>query len=146
MPTTTLVTLIFSALAFPAFAGQSTHLVNLDEVKVALSNGADVSMNIDLTKCKPTVSTTTPGSVQGGVKLSSFRITSDGILSFSDSHTTVDSNGKPIWQFIRYQVKPDQTVAFSAFFFSLPSYTSVRPEVNYGCAVNQGVTFFANYR
>lgn len=134
-----------SFLTLPAIAENSKHLINLEDVKVALNNGADVSMNIDLTKCKPAGSTTKPGTAQGGVKLSSFRITPDGNLSFSDSHETVDPNGKPIWQFMRYQVKPDQTVTFSAFFFSLPSYTSIRPEVSYDCAINQGITFFANY-
>lgn len=144
-PTITLFMIISSLLTLPAFAEKSKPLVNIEGVKAALNNGADVSMNIDLTKCKPAGSTTKPGTAQGGIKLSSFRITPDGILSFSDSHETVDPNGKPFWQFMRYQVKPDQTVAFSAFFFSLPSYTSIRPEVSYDCAINQGITFFAKY-
>ena len=144
-PIMALFIITYSLLTLPAFAENSKLLLNVEDVKAALKNGADVSMNIDLTKCNPAGSTTKPGTAQGGVKLTSFRITPDGNLSFSDSHETVDPNGKPIWQFMRYQLKPDQTVAFSAFFFSLPSYTSIRQEVSYDCAINQGITFFAKY-
>lgn len=101
-PTMALVIITSSFLTLPAFAENPKHLLNLDDVKAALNNGTDVSMNIDLTKCKPAGSTTKPGTAQGGVKISSFRITPDGNLSFSDSHETVDPNGKPIWQFMRY--------------------------------------------
>jgi len=123
-------------------AGQTIQLSSLAEVENALNRGADVSVTVDLTKCAPAGTTTSPGTTRGGLGIKAFRITPDGVLSFSDERATVDSSGQPIWQFIRYQVKPDQTIAFATDLFSLPSYARLMPEINYACAVNQGMVFF----
>ncbi|AXE95214.1 hypothetical protein CUJ90_23040 [Paraburkholderia terricola] len=137
-----LVVLSLIAPTLSAHAGQTVQLSSLDDVENALNRGADVSVTVDLTKCAPTGTTTSPGTTRGGLKINAFRITPDGTLSFADEHATVDSSGQPIWQFIRYRVKPDQTIAFSTDLFSLPSYSRLMPEINYACAVNQGVAFF----
>ena len=131
---------------FPALAGNTTPIYSLADVKNALNQGANISVTVDLTKCKPSGTTTGAGTVQGGLKINAYRITPDGALSFSDEHPTVDANGNPIWQFIRYKVSADQTVAFSSYFFSLPSYTPLGPQISYACTVNQGIAFFTEHR
>jgi hypothetical protein len=111
-------------------------------VESALDRGAAVSVTVDLTKCTPAGGTTSPGTTCGGLKINAYRITPDGTLSFADEHATVDSKGNPIWQFIRYQVKPDQTIAFTTDLVSMPLYTRLMPQIGYACAVNQGIAFF----
>ncbi|WP_242448985.1 VirK family protein [Burkholderia metallica] len=129
-----------------AHAGQAIPLSTLEEVEGALNHGAAVSVTVDLTQCSPAGTTTAPGTTRGGLRISAYRITQDGTLSFADQHATVDASGQPIWQFIRYQVKPDQTVAFSTDLFSLPSYARLAPRISYTCTVNQGIAFFAEHR
>ncbi len=119
-------------------------LSTLADVEAALNRGANVSVTVDLTRCAPSGSTTRPGTTRGGLKISSYRITPDGTLSFADEHASVGQDGSPLWQFIRYQVKPDQTVAFSTDLFSLPAYTRLMPQITYACAINQGIEFFSD--
>jgi hypothetical protein len=101
-------------------------------------------VTVDLSRCEPTGDTKTHSSTSGGLKIGSYRIMPDGTLSFSDSHESVSADGNPLWQFIRYQVKTDQTILFTSDLFSLPSYTRMTPQVAYGCAINRGVQFFAD--
>jgi hypothetical protein len=119
-------------------------LSTLADIEAALERGATVSVAVDLTRCAPSGSTTRPGTTRGGLKISSYRITPDGTLSFADEHASVGQDGSPLWQFIRYQVKPDQTVAFSTDLFSLPAYTRLMPQITYACAINQGIEFVSD--
>lgn len=125
-------------------ASAASQLSSLADVEAALNHGTPVSVTVDLTRCSPAGTTTNPGTTRGGLKITSYRITPDGTLSFADEHASVGQDGSPLWQFIRYQVKPDQTVAFSTDLFSLPSYGRLMPEINYTCAVNHGIEFFAD--
>ncbi|AXF25808.1 hypothetical protein CUJ89_35945 [Burkholderia pyrrocinia] len=137
--------LIALSIAVPcvsAHAGPTIRLSGLTEVENALNQGASVSVAVDLSKCAPAGTTSTPGTTRGGLRINAYRITPDGTLSFADEHATVDASGQPIWQFIRYQVKPDQTVAFSTDLFALPSYNRLAPRISYACAIDQGIAFF----
>ncbi len=136
--------LLLAACIPPAYAESTVPLGNLVDVEAALQRGAEVSVTVDLSQCAPAGGTKTPGTTRGGLKIGAYRITPDGTLSFADEHATVDQDGLPIWQFIRYQVKPNDTVAFSTDLFSLPSYTRLMPRIAYSCAINQGIAFFTD--
>lgn len=141
---TTLLALSIVAGLGLAQASAASPLSTLADVEAALNRGATVSVAVDLTRCAPSGNTTRPGTTRGGLKISSYRITPDGTLSFADEHASVAQDGSPLWQFIRYQVKPDQTVAFSTDLFSLPAYTRLMPQITYACAINQGIEFFSD--
>lgn len=132
------------AFALSVHANPTVQLSSLAEVENALGRGAPVSVALDLAKCNPGAGATSPGTVRGGLKIDAYRILADGTLSFADGHATVDRSGQPIWQFLRYQVKPDQAVTFTMDVFSLPSYTRKAEQISYACAVNQGIAFFMN--
>ncbi|WP_082793146.1 VirK family protein [Collimonas pratensis] len=68
----------------------------------------------------------------------------DGALDFAEEHATVNHRGKPIWQFLRYQVKSDQTAAFTMDVLSLPSFTRKAEQICYGRAISKGTAFFMN--
>ncbi|PMS13315.1 hypothetical protein FNF07_13565 [Trinickia caryophylli] len=135
-----------AACSSAAFASSTIQLSSLSQVEAALARGASVAATVDLTVCAPAAGTTSPGTTRGGLRIGAYRIVQDGTLSFADEHATVDRTGQPIWQFIRYQVKPDQTIAFTMDMFSLPSYTRIGSQIGYTCAVNQGVSFFTEHR
>lgn len=143
---TTLLALSVAAGFWSAQASANPQLSTLADVEAALNRGATVSVAVDLTRCAPAGNTTQPGTTRGGLKISSYRITPDGTLSFADEHASVAQDGSPLWQFIRYQIKPDQTVAFSTDLFSLPAYTRLMPQITYACAINQGIEFFSDRR
>lgn len=138
--------LAFSIVAglWSAHASAASQLSSLADVEAALNHGTSVSVAVDLTRCAPAGTTTRPGTTRGGLKITSYRITPDGTLSFADEHASVAQDGSPLWQFIRYQVKPDQTVAFSTDIFSLPSYARLMPEIDYTCSIDHGIEFFAD--
>lgn len=143
---TSLTVLSFAAFSGAAYASSTVELSSLSDVEAALARGANVSVAVDLTRCAPAAGTTPPGTTRGGLRIGAFRIIPDGTLSFADEHATVDRTGQPIWQFLRYQVKPDQTVAFTMDVFSLPSYTRIASQIGYTCAINQGVSFLTDHR
>ncbi|KQQ45839.1 hypothetical protein ASF61_19505 [Duganella sp. Leaf126] len=126
-----------------ALAASATPLTTVNAVENALLGGADVTVTLDLAKCRNNDPAAAPSSTRGGLQISAFRITADGVIAFSDQRQTVDRNGLPILQVLRYQVKKDGSVAFTSHMFSLPAYTAA-PVVSYACAVNQGVYFFEN--
>ena len=132
---------LLSTQAFAASIPVST----VQEAQTLLSRGVPVSVAVDLGRCKPADATTPPITVRGGVKIDDYQITPDGTLSFADSHASIDPAGRPVWQFLRYQAKLDQTVAFTSNLYSLPAYDRLAPQAAYTCKVNDGIAFFADF-
>ncbi|MPW23649.1 Virk protein (modular protein) [Paraburkholderia piptadeniae] len=145
--------LIAPLIAAPMISGHAEpakQLPSLADVESALNRGAAVSVAADLTKCSPAGDTTSQSGTRGGVKINAYWTMADGTLSFSDEHATVDlvgaptfqdPFGAPIWQSIRYTVKPDQTVFVATKLFFLPSYNPMM-HVDYACAINQGIAYY----
>ncbi|NQE46966.1 VirK family protein [Herbaspirillum rubrisubalbicans] len=111
------------------------------EIERALEEGATVTLSLDLSRCRADGTTSRSGKAKGGLTIGAYLIM-DGLLSFSDSHPTVGKNGEPLWQFLRYQVKADQTVTFTADMFQLPGYTRLGERISYQCNINEGIRFF----
>lgn len=130
------------ALLFAAPTIASTPLTTLNAVNHALSHGATVTAVVDLRTCTPAAGTAQPGTAVGGLKIGAFRVLPDGTLSFADDHFTIDRDGLPVMQYLRYRATPDQQVAFTMDVFSLPSYAKKIPELGYNCRLGQGVSFF----
>ncbi|WP_338719982.1 VirK family protein [Herbaspirillum sp. DW155] len=111
------------------------------EIVQALDQGETVRLSLDLSHCRPDGVTNRTGKAKGGLTIAAYLVM-DGVLSFSDSHPTVGKNGEPLWQFLRYQVKPDQSVTFTADMFQLPGYTRLGERISYQCNINEGIRFF----
>ncbi|WP_024903508.1 VirK family protein [Robbsia andropogonis] len=123
-----------------AQAAPATALSSLAEIEQALDQGASVAVSLDLSRCQPDGATTRAGKAKGGLTINGYLVM-DGVLSFSDSHPTVGKNREPLWQFLRYQVKPDKTVIFTADMFQLPAYTRLGERISYKCGMNEGIRF-----
>ncbi|AVS68398.1 hypothetical protein C8245_24555 [Paracidovorax avenae] len=109
-------------------------------IQQALDQGESVSVAIDLSQCVPQ-GAAAPSQTRGGRRIDAYRIVPDGTVSFSDSHFTVAGDGQPIVQFMRYQVRPDQSVDFTTWMFNLPGYDLRTPSVAYRCTIGQGTRF-----
>jgi hypothetical protein len=131
-------------LAFAHPGGAATPLNSLAEIEHALDSGASVAVAIDLSQCTPTSGGATPTQTRGGLRIGAYRVIADGTLSFADEHLTVGRDGKPIQQFLRYQVHPDSSVDFSMAVFALPGYQQNGTTLGYRCAINQGLHFNAS--
>ncbi|AMV00685.1 hypothetical protein NY98_13275 [Xanthomonas citri pv. fuscans] len=129
------------ACALPALATES--LNNRAEVLAALDAGYDVSVSTDLARCTPEEGTPAT-QTRGGRHIDAYRITADGTVAFSDAHFTVANDGKPIQQFMRYQLRPDDTLRFTTYMYDLPGLQQRGPVLAYQCTINAGVRFHAD--
>lgn len=133
------VALLVSTGASPAVA--AAPLADLASVEDALDDGRTVSVVLDLGRCTPASAATKPTQTRGGVRIDAYRVTEDGTLAFADDHFTVDRDGTPIRQFLRYRVHRDGTAEFSMAVFSLPDFHPRGPTLSYACTLNQGLRF-----
>lgn len=129
------------ACALPAWASES--LNTRAEVLAALESGYDVSLTTDLGRCTPEEGTPVT-QTRGGRHIDAYRITEDGTAAFSGSHFTVANDGKPIQQFMRYQLRPDGSVRFTTYMYDLPGLQQRGPVLAYQCMINQGIRFHAD--
>ncbi|AOD13498.1 VirK family protein [Xanthomonas fragariae] len=136
-----LVATLFCTCALPAWASAS--LNTRAQVLAALKAGDDVSLSTDLSRCTPEQGTP-PSQTRGGRHIDAYRITEDGTAAFSGSHFTVANDGKPIQQFMRYQLGADGSVRFTTYMYDLPGLQQRGPMLAYQCAINQGIRFHAD--
>ncbi|APO96185.1 VirK family protein [Xanthomonas vesicatoria] len=137
----TVIAAALCASALPAIASES--LNTRADVIAALDAGYDVSLSTDLSRCPPEEGTPV-SRTRGGRHIDAYRITEDGTVAFSGSHFTVANDGKPIQQFMRYQLRPDGSVRFTTYMYDLPALQQRGPVLAYQCTINQGIRFHAD--
>ncbi|KRP61459.1 VirK family protein [Pseudomonas trivialis] len=135
--------LLLLALSLPTMSWASDALPDLPAVTQSLLAGKSVSVVLDLGLCKPGSSDVEPTKTRGGLRIDAFRVTEDGTLAFADDHFSVNRDGKPINQFLRYRVHPDGTAEFSMTIFSVPDYRQIDKTLTYQCGIGKGLRFFA---
>ncbi|RNJ42725.1 hypothetical protein B5V01_22155 [Mesorhizobium erdmanii] len=139
-----LPTLFGILLATTANAANDSHvLATFPEIELALTTGKQVDVMVDLSLCTPATGDTPPTKTRGGIRIDGYRITSDGTLAFADQHFTIDRDGKPILQFIRYQIRLDGDAELTMVVFNMPSYERKGTSLAYKCAISHGLSFFA---
>ncbi|CAD0217261.1 MULTISPECIES: VirK family protein [Rhizobium/Agrobacterium group] len=129
-------------LAAPVYAADNIHtLGTLSEIELALTAGKPVNVTVDLSLCAPGVADTPATKTQGGMRIDAYRITTDGTLAFADQHFTIDRDGKPITQFIRYQIRSNGDADFTMVTFNMPTYERKGTSLAYKCAIDHGLSF-----
>ncbi|NTI26860.1 hypothetical protein G6M87_32415 (plasmid) [Rhizobium rhizogenes] len=123
-------------------ANDSQVLATFPEIELALTTGKAVNVTVDLSLCTSATADTPPTKTRGGIRIDGYRITSDGTLAFADDHFTIDRDGKPVRQFLRYQIRPDGNAEFTMVVFNLPSYRK-GTQLAYKCAISHGLSFFS---
>jgi hypothetical protein len=128
-----------------ASAANATGTLNtVKAVERMLESGRTVSVAMDLGLCNPASGETKPTRTRGGLRIDAYRETEDGTLAFADDHFTIARNGKPIRQFLRYQVHADGSADFSMTIFSMPDVQQIGSTLQYKCAINHGMRFTAS--
>ena len=125
-------------------ASASVVLKDHHQLLAALNAGHTVKVKVDLTACSPEKGTE-PAQSQGGLRLTAYRVTPDGAISFADDHFTVSNQGTPIRQLIRYSVLENNTVTVKVDMFSLPAYTPYTHTYAYLCPLNQGIRLLSSH-
>ncbi|MBB4007219.1 VirK family protein [Allorhizobium taibaishanense] len=127
----------------PLASHAATALPNAGAVQTALTSGETVNVVLDLTKCTSADDQKKPGTMKGGLRISAFLIRPDNSISFSDEHFTITTmDKKPIYQFLRYSLKPDDTVSFTMTTLSMPEMTQKGEVIAYNCKLGDGMSFF----
>ncbi|MCF1450537.1 hypothetical protein FS815_27580 [Agrobacterium vitis] len=130
-------------LASAVNAADDTHtLATLPEIELALTTGKPVSVAVDLSLCTPANGDTPPTKTRGGIRIEGYRITADGTLAFADQHFTIDRDGEPILQFLRYQIRLDGDAELTMVVFKIPSYERKGASLDYKCPISHGLSFF----
>ncbi|MCM2291858.1 VirK family protein [Allorhizobium sp. BGMRC 0089] len=138
-----MVSSCFGLALIPMAAQASSPLPTSEALSTALMAGETVNVVVDLGKCRTETDPPRPGAMKGGLRISSFLERPDHSISFSDDHLTITSKDKkPIYQFVRYTVKPDNTVIYSMKILSVPEYKSEGGVFAYRCKLGDGVRFF----
>ncbi|WP_425511085.1 VirK family protein [Xylella taiwanensis] len=114
------------------------------EILAAFDTGHAVSVSIKLSNCIPE-SGTPVSQTRGSLHIQAYRLTADGTLAFSDEHFTVSDDGKPIQQFMRYQVYKNGNIRFTTYMYDLPAMTPRGSVFAYQCAINSGMHFYSDY-
>ncbi|MCZ7448340.1 VirK family protein [Rhizobium rhizogenes] len=136
-------TLFAVLLATGVNAANDTHvLATFPEIELALTAGKPVSVAVDLSLCAPANGDTPPTKTRGGIRIEGYRITADGNLAFADQHFTIDRDGEPILQFLRYQIRLDGDGELTMVVFKMPSYERKGASLAYKCAISHGLSFF----
>jgi len=122
-------------------ASGATSLSDLPAVEHALDGGDSVTVMLDLSLCQSASADSKPTRTQGGRRIDAYRVTEDGTLAFADDHFTIARDGKPIRQFLRYQIHPDGEAEFSMTVFSVPDFQRLGTTLKYKCTINKGMRF-----
>jgi hypothetical protein len=110
-----------------------------DQVFAALQTGKPVEVLIDLSRCAVTKGNGRGPSVQGGLRISNFIVSSQGI-SFSDVHQTLDASNHPVTEYIRYRLDREGNVTVRIAKLAAAADEAVG-QGEYACAQPEGVRF-----
>lgn len=132
---------ILTLIPCSAIGITSMHTLNTyDELVNALTTGKAVSTLLDLALCTRD-GTDTPGpNVRGGAPISRFIIPNGQYVGFADTHMTLDTEDRPVTEYIRYRAMPDGAVTVR-FATRLETSSEVTLRGKFRCAFNRGIRF-----
>jgi hypothetical protein len=107
----------------------------------ALVQGASVSAQIDLSRCRTKDGDQAGPDVHGGMHIHSYLVGPDHVIAFIDVHRTLDAQYRKMTEYVRYSVSLDQSVMVRIASAAEPD-ASAKPRGEYRCVINQGIRFF----
>lgn len=133
------ILLLFLVVSFNLQASKS--LNNFNDIQESLTNGSTVNVVLDLRKCTDQNDPSKNGTMIGGITADSFLIKPDSMITFSNSHFTVNSHNKPTIQFLKYTLNSNNEVNFIIKNIELPSYIQNDKDISFKCSLNNGLKF-----
>jgi hypothetical protein len=117
-------------------------LADYTALEHALSDGRTVSVRIDMNHCTAAEGGKPGPAFRGGLRIDSWLIPDGRYIAFIDVHRTLDPKNRPVTEYVRYHVMPDNTATIDTAFAPDGADTAT-PRGSYRCAINQGIRFVA---
>lgn len=114
------------------------------EVVSAVENGDMIRININFDLCKPTGPKVLHGI--GSYTPNEVLIDMAGDVVATLTHFTNHSSQnptQPVYEFVRYIIREDNTVNISVNVFDAKTYMGVAEPLSYKCTLNEGATIYA---
>ncbi|ARP90193.1 hypothetical protein CAL14_07730 [Bordetella genomosp. 9] len=121
-------------------ASASSAVDSYDKLVSALTGGRLLATVLDLSQCDRGTSIKPPPHILGGMMISRFLIPDGKYVAFADVHATLDTESRPIVEYIRYRAMRDGSVIVR--FDSRPEGSDeVTMRGEYRCGIDKGIRF-----
>ncbi|CAM3640746.1 hypothetical protein BOFL111202_16740 [Bordetella flabilis] len=108
----------------------------------ALMAGQSVTVLLDLDRCSRDGSDVRGPTIRGGSRIVRFLIPNEQYVAFADTHPTLDTEDRPVVEYIRYRAMPDGRVTVR-FARRTGSSDEIAPRGQFQCRFTRGVRFIA---
>jgi hypothetical protein len=129
---------IFSMLSSAAL--ENAILSDYSSLQKALENGREVKAKVDFSQCAVKDSSHGGPNLHGGMRIDSYIVLPDRNIAFSDVHRTLDTLNRPLTEYVRYRVSPDQTATISVTVLDGTSGAATKSDT-FKCSINRGIQF-----
>ncbi|MEZ2131396.1 MULTISPECIES: VirK family protein [unclassified Sinorhizobium] len=119
---------------------EPTKTPSFDELLNALLGGNDVTVTVDLAQCTGGNPASPGMRIEGGFHIKSFIVPDRKLVAFSDVHSTIDKQGKPLTEYLQYRVSPDGKTDIRHTTTTTDPW-SIISTYNYACEIGKGVNF-----
>lgn len=131
-----------SACALTGAPTAASELSTYPALVDALTAGQSVTMLLDLALCTRDGGDTPGPKVKGGARITRFLIPNGQYVAFADTHRTLDTDDRPVIEYIRYRALPDGSVTVR-FARQVGASDVVTPRGQFQCSFTRGVRFMA---
>lgn len=128
--------------ALTAAPASARELTNYPALVDALMAGQSVTTLLDLALCKRDGGDAPGPKVRGGLRITRFLIPNGQYVAFADTHHTLDTEDRPVVEYIRYRALPDGT-ATVRFARQTGNSGEAAPRGQYLCRYREGIRFIA---
>jgi len=111
------------------------------QLRNALLSGKNVVVTIHFDKCTVPGGGVTNLHFSGGFRINEFVIPNDGYISFSDVHSTLETDNTPVTEYVRYLMRPDGAVTIG--FTTVSREGTVVRESKFICEHDRAIQFSA---
>ncbi|TAT73454.1 hypothetical protein ELI54_34280 [Rhizobium ruizarguesonis] len=123
----------------PAPAQEPTRVPEFDEIVGALSQAKQVTVIIDFSRCIGSLDSAPP-RILAGLKIQSFMVVDGDQIAFSDAHATLDKDGKPFTDYVRYHVNREGIVEIRHSMVHTRG-PAIKPAETYRCSIGNAAHF-----
>ncbi len=122
-------------LATTSFADQ---LHNYNDITAAITNGKSLHIVTNLSQCTTTAKRATTTMSVGSFTPNEIAVT-DSHIATAMTHFTLNNPffpGKPVYEFVRYTITPDNTMAVTVDMLDAPSYAKLKDPMTFNCTLD----------
>ena len=106
----------------------------------ALMDGQSVTALLDLSLCTRDGTDAHGPKIQGGSRITRFLVPNGQYVAFADTHHTLDTEDRPVVEYIRYRAMPDGSATVS-FARQAAASDKATPRGQFQCSFTRGIRF-----